>query len=85
MELLVVIAIIALLLAIFMPALQRVNEQAQAIRCTVNLKDWILTCLMYPDYNNLMYAEDDDDETLPTNIDECRAFCREWSWSGVGG
>ena len=37
-ELLVVIAIIALLLAILMPALQRVKEQAKATRCLANLK-----------------------------------------------
>ncbi|UCE46465.1 MAG: prepilin-type N-terminal cleavage/methylation domain-containing protein [Phycisphaerales bacterium] len=37
-ELLVVIAIIALLLAILMPALQRVKDQAKATRCLANLK-----------------------------------------------
>ena len=37
-ELLVVIAIIALLLAILMPALQRVKDQAKATRCLANLR-----------------------------------------------
>ena len=37
-ELLVVIAIIALLMAILMPALQRVKEQAKQTRCLANLK-----------------------------------------------
>ncbi|MHC4300281.1 MAG: type II secretion system protein [Planctomycetota bacterium] len=37
-ELLVVIAIIALLLAILMPALQRVKNQAKQTRCLANLK-----------------------------------------------
>jgi len=37
-ELLVVIAIIALLLAILMPALQRVKDQAKSTRCLANLK-----------------------------------------------
>ncbi|MDI6449042.1 type II secretion system protein [Anaerobaca lacustris] len=37
-ELLVVIAIIAVLMAIMMPALQRVREQAQEMTCRGNLR-----------------------------------------------
>ena len=37
-ELLVVIAIIALLMAILMPSLQRVRDQAKTIACQSNLK-----------------------------------------------
>jgi len=39
-ELLVVIAVIALLMAILMPALQRVKRQARAVVCQANLKQW---------------------------------------------
>lgn len=39
-ELLVVIAIIALLMAILMPALQRVRKQAKAVVCQANLHQW---------------------------------------------
>jgi len=46
-ELLVVIAIIALLMAILMPALSRVRNQAQAIRCAANLKQWGLMFNFY--------------------------------------
>ena len=51
-ELLVVIAIIALLMAILMPALQRVKEQARAVGCLANLKQW--------NYVAAMYTEDND-------------------------
>jgi len=39
-ELLVVIAVIALLMAILMPALQRVKKMAKAIVCRSNLRQW---------------------------------------------
>ena len=39
-ELLVVIAIIALLMAILMPALQRIKKQAKVVICQSNLKQW---------------------------------------------
>jgi prepilin-type N-terminal cleavage/methylation domain-containing protein len=48
-ELLVVIAIIALLMAILMPALQRVRKQARTVACLSNLKQWSLIFSMYTD------------------------------------
>lgn len=51
-ELLVVIAIIALLLAILMPTLQRVKEQARAVGCQSNLKQWVLIFSMYANDND---------------------------------
>ena len=47
MELLVVIAIIALLMAILVPALQRVRKQARAVVCQANLKQWGTTIALY--------------------------------------
>jgi prepilin-type N-terminal cleavage/methylation domain-containing protein len=46
-ELLVVIAIIALLMAILMPALQRVKKQASAAVCLSNLRQWGVVWSMY--------------------------------------
>ena len=46
-ELLVVIAIIAILMAILMPALQRVKKQARAIICKNNLAQYGLASRMY--------------------------------------
>jgi len=51
-ELLVVIAIIALLMAILMPALQRVKQQAAGVGCKSNLHQWGLIFAMYPQDNN---------------------------------
>ena len=51
-ELLVVIAIIALLLAILMPALQRVKKQARAVACQANLHQWALIWAMYTEDNS---------------------------------
>ena len=51
-ELLVVIAIIAILMAILMPALRRVREQARMIGCSANLRQWVLALNTYCDDNN---------------------------------
>lgn len=51
-ELLVVIAIIAILMAILMPALERVKEQARGIACMSNQKTMGLAYVMYADEND---------------------------------
>ena len=51
-ELLVVIAIIALLMALLMPALSKVKDQARQIGCIANLRQWNLV------FNN--YINDND-------------------------
>ncbi len=54
-ELLVVIAIIALLMAILMPALQRVKDQARAVGCLANLKQWNYVAAMYTEDNDGLF------------------------------
>jgi len=56
-ELLVVIAIIALLMAILMPALQRVKKQAKAVTCQANLKQWGLVWSMYTEENHSKFPD----------------------------
>ena len=51
-ELLVVIAIIALLMAILMPALNRVKEQGKRVVCINNLRQLALAWTMYSDEND---------------------------------
>ncbi|MGD8787431.1 MAG: type II secretion system protein [Phycisphaerales bacterium] len=51
-ELLVVVAIIALLMAILMPALNRVRKQAKATSCQARLKQWALIWSLYASDNN---------------------------------
>jgi prepilin-type N-terminal cleavage/methylation domain-containing protein len=58
-ELLVVIAIIALLLAILMPALRKVKEQANMAKCMATLRQWNLIFSMYvQDSNGKFYSGD---------------------------
>jgi prepilin-type N-terminal cleavage/methylation domain-containing protein len=51
-ELLVVIAIIALLMSILMPALAKVKDQARAVACLANLRQWNFIFNTYINENN---------------------------------
>ena len=55
-ELLVVIAIIALLMAVLLPALQRVRKQAKGVACQANLKQWAMTLALYTEDNQGRFA-----------------------------
>jgi len=70
-ELLVVIAIIALLMAILMPALQRVKSQAKATVCQSNVKQWGLIFRLYAN---------DNEGKLPQSIAGGKLNAQEAYW-----
>ena len=57
-ELLVVISIIALLMALLLPSLGMAKQQAKAVMCKVNLKQWSLIFTMYVEDNSNHYHEE---------------------------
>jgi len=71
-ELLVVIAIIAVLMAILMPALNRVKEQGKRATCLSNLKQLTLAWIMYADEN--------DDNLVNGDSGEYSIHAKETPW-----
>jgi len=57
-ELLVVISIIVLLMALLIPALQRVRRQAKAVLCHSNLRQWAMTLAAYTEDHEGRYPSD---------------------------
>ncbi|MDH4241136.1 MAG: type II secretion system GspH family protein [Phycisphaerae bacterium] len=60
-ELLVVIAIIALLMAILLPALEQARNQARAVICKANLRQWGQIWLLYCNDNNGSFCGESPD------------------------
>jgi prepilin-type N-terminal cleavage/methylation domain-containing protein len=82
-ELLVVIAIIALLMAILMPALQRVKKQARGVACQANLRQWGTFFSIYMQDNDGYFAYGDSSGRWRNVLQEqhrdrsMSAFCPE--------
>ncbi len=64
-ELLVVIAIIALLMAVLMPALQRVRRQARSVACLSRLVQWGLYFAMYAEDHDGRFMAGHRSQPLP--------------------
>ena len=77
-ELLVVIAIIAVLMAILMPALNRVKEQGKRATCLNNLKQLTLAWIMYADENDDNLVNGDTGE-YGIHPDQDPWVMRDWS------
>lgn len=76
-ELLVVIAIIALLMALFMPALERAREQGQRAVCLANLRQLMLAWNFYNDDNDGRIVNGDTEEYAVDPREPCWVR-RDW-------
>ncbi len=78
-ELLVVIAIIAILMAILMPALNRVREQGKRAKCLNNLRQLTLAWIMYADENDDKLVNGDTGEYAIHN-NETPWVLKDWEF-----
>jgi prepilin-type N-terminal cleavage/methylation domain-containing protein/prepilin-type processing-associated H-X9-DG protein len=83
-ELLVVIAIIAILMAIMMPALNRVKEQGKRAACLGNMRQLTLTWIMYADDNDdkIVNGEADDGNDGQCIMPQGATHGNELYWTG---
>ncbi len=67
-ELLVVIAVIALLMAILLPSVQRARQQARAVACQANLRQWGFIFRIYMDENDGKFMKSPQWQSWPCYI-----------------
>ncbi|MHC4637356.1 MAG: type II secretion system protein [Planctomycetota bacterium] len=74
-ELLVVISIIALLMAILLPTLAKVKEQALAASCKANLRQWTVAFTMMFNDNNGRFASKQQSPIIKYYVDKKLEQC----------